>query len=125
MEKFEITGDKFLELQSTLNNECIEYLKKVTEEFDGRVNLVNEDYEYAGNEFVSCTYDGGNHPEYATNAFSNVYAVCSYPDGSLYLITEDTDEYPIDSITTLELYCICKYISDYKEILKGEDYLGY
>lgn len=125
MEKFEITGKKFLELQSTLNKECIEYLKKVVEEFDGRVNLVNEDYEYAGGEYVSCTYDGGNHPEYATNAFSNVYAVCSCPDGTLYLITEDTDEYPIDSITTLELYCICEYISKYKETLKGEDYLGY
>lgn len=80
--------------------------------------MVNSDNEFVDNDVVSCTYDGGNHPEYAANPFSIIYRVKLFGDDDIRLDIEDTDDYPLENISTLELYYLCLYISDNKEELK-------
>lgn len=80
--------------------------------------MVNSDNEFVDNDVVSCTYDGWNHPEYAANPFSITYRVKSFGDDDIRLDIEDTDDYPLENISTLELYYLCLYISDNKEELK-------
>lgn len=49
------------------------------------------------------TYDGGNHPEYAANPYSDVNGVY-LKNNEIYLHTEDCTTYPITSVTASELY---------------------
>ena len=121
MEKkdFEKTFEKVAELNKQLREECCDYLRKVLKENGNSIDLQSEDEDYA---IVCVTYDGGNHPEYAANPFSIIYGVKSFGDDDILLDIEDTDDYSIDNIRTLELYYLCLYISDHKEELKDAEY---
>lgn len=84
------------------NRELYETSEKVIREQLAKVpkqrTRINQD------EYPCCVvYDGGNHPEYASNAFSDV--ICVYiKDDKVYLETEDTDEYSIVNLSASELY---------------------
>ena len=118
MEKFKVIGKEIVERLAPLRKNCITFLKDILKEFNGVISLVNSDNEFVDNDVVSCTYDGGNHPEYAANPFSIIYRVKSFGDDDIRLDIEDTDDYPLENISTLELYYLCLYISDNKEELK-------
>ena len=51
-------------------------------------------------------YDGGQHPEYSSNVFSEVEGVF-IKDGKFYLEIEDDDEYPIERLSLNELKAVC------------------
>lgn len=51
-------------------------------------------------------YDGGNHPEYASNVFSEVNGVF-IKNGKWYLDIEDDSEYPIERLSLGELKSVC------------------
>ena len=118
MEKFKIIGKEVMKRLATLREDCTIFLKNTLKEFDGDITLVNSDGEFIDSDVVSCTYDGGNHPEYAANPFSIIYRLKSFGDDDIRLDIEDTDDYPLENISTLELYYLCLYISDNKEELK-------
>ena len=44
------------------------------------------------------SYDGGNHPEYASNCFSDVNSVY-IKDGKVYLDIEDASDYELENVT--------------------------
>lgn len=104
-EKFELIGEKMLVLQAKLRNECIEYLTRVLKENANHIEWNDE----VTDDCISVTYDGGNHPEYASNAFSVVYAI-NMDENGITLETEDCSAYDIDSVPVSELYELCDFV---------------
>ena len=83
-------------LERQIKKGCMEYIKAELEKHGNSIDLTETDG-------VCVMYDGGNHPEYASNAFSSVYSVFM-KDGDIYLETEDCSQYDIDSITLDNLF---------------------
>ena len=73
-------------------NKCLD---RALESHDNSIELNND-------APCSVAYDGGNHPEYASNCFSSVYAIFK-KDGHVYLDIEDCEEYDIDNLSINEL----------------------
>jgi len=113
------TGNRFMDLGRKLWDESLDYLKKLCEE-NGTINFEVLDI------CVAVTYDGGNHPEYASNAFSDVIDVHLDKNGNVELCTEDCYEYEVDRVCAAELYGVAMEIytalqydgRTYKEIEK-------
>lgn len=100
---------RYYNLSLKLTNHCRNFLSELLKANNGIIDW--EDVELPS--YVSVCYDGGNHPEYASNVFSEVYGVMLEDDGDIYLHIEDCEEYPISSITVDELYNICDFIDKY------------
>ena len=58
-------------MQGQVRKKCIEYLIRVLKEHNNELDWTDSDFEY----LVSCPYNGGGHPEYASNIFSTIYGV--------------------------------------------------
>ena len=104
---FDSISDTFAEIRT----ECEEYISSVLEEHGGSIDF--DDYE--PDYYVSVTYDGGNHPEYASNAFSVVNGVFINRRGVISLNIEDCSDYELEDINWEEVYDVANYI---KEIVK-------
>lgn len=92
---------------SEIRIESIEYLREVAKKNNGFFGLTQYDDDFGA---ICVTYDGGNHPEYASNAFSAVQTVKLDGD-KLVLETEDTDWYDTGNIETFELYGVASFIN--------------
>lgn len=108
MEKFEKTAKKLLKILPQLRQECVEFLKNKLKENNNKLSW--NSFEIS--EYVSVCYDGGNHPEYASNVFSSVEGVF-IDDDEIYLNIEDDDKYSIDNVNTKELLDVCSYIVEH------------
>lgn len=106
MEKIIEIWNKRFALDKQVKEGCMEYIKAELAKHNNTIDLTDTDG-------VSVMYDGGNHPEYASNAFSSVYSVFM-KDNSIYLETEDCSQYDIDSITLDNLFDVAFCI--YSEI---------
>lgn len=62
---------------------------------------------------ISVCYDGGNHPEYASNGCSMVKSIYINKNGKLSLDIEDDDDYAIDRCYYDEVFQIFDVIYDY------------
>lgn len=89
-----------------IRKESIKYLMEVVKENNGYFDLTEHD-DFG---LVCVTYDGGNHPEYASNAFSTVQVV-KLDEDKLVLETEDTDWYDTEDVETFELYGVACFIN--------------
>lgn len=104
----------FYRLSVEVRDECIAYLMKTLEENGNKINWRdNDDIQ----EYVTVSYDGGNHPEYASNLFSTVYGIELLPTNDIVFDIEDCDEYDLTSVPTMELIDICSFIDSYQEEL--------
>lgn len=83
------------ELDKKLQLNVTEYLKGLPFDEKGRFEF-DEDYQS-----VCVTYDGGNHPEYASNAFAYVMGVAKDKNGDIGLILDEEDFYPLDRISDI------------------------
>ena len=106
--KTEKKMDTIIPVIQEIRLESIRYLKEVTEKNNGYFDLTEYDDDYGS---VCVTYDGGNHPEYASNAFSTVQAV-KVEDDTLLFETEDTDWYDTDNVDTFELFGVASFIDE-------------
>ena len=99
-------------IRAEINKRCIAYLKRVLKKAENHsIDFYDEEHgEYIGGELVCVTYDGGNHPEYASNAFSNVNGIYLNERGQILLHTEDCDCYEIESITWDEVIYLADYV---------------
>lgn len=104
MEKkvFEQMADVYFESLRNLRKACIQYLNDVMED---KSSLDVSDLN------ATVVYDGGNHPEYASNAFSHVESVYK-EDGNIFLRIEDCKKYWLDDADTEGLYNLCSEISE-------------
>lgn len=99
-----------------LKEKCLSYLREQLEKVDGQyISFVDDEGEPIGSNSVCVTYDGGRHPEYASNAFSMVNGVyLKYHEGRketlIMLDTEDDDEYYIGNIEVGEIYGVASHL---------------
>jgi hypothetical protein len=107
------------ELQPKINEvkkNSLDYIKAELEKAeDNYISFLDEDGEPIGGDFVCVTYDGGHHPEYASNAFDMVKGVyLKYQEGRkeklIMLDTEDDDEYYIGNINWDEIFNVAQYL---------------
>lgn len=106
IEKFQGIAKEWFALGGELRKECVKFLTKTLKANDNRIEW--DDAELVCS--VCVTYDGGNHPEYASNAFSTVTAVNLKDNGDITLETEDTPEYCLENVSTAEVYDLCDFI---------------
>jgi hypothetical protein len=106
-EKADALYDGILQTHKDIRKNCETFLKKVLKEEGGSIDLT--DFE----SNISVTYDGGNHPEYASNAFSIVEGVYLDEKGNIVLQTEDCSEYPIENINWSEVYDVAAFVREY------------
>jgi hypothetical protein len=100
--------DSILPIQRKIREKSEKYLQMVLAEHDGKIDFDDYDPE----EFVSVPYDGGNHPEYASNCFSTVNGVFTDEKGHIYLNIEDCSEYPLTDVDWDDVYNIADYIEN-------------
>ena len=108
------------EIGRNLRKSCIDYIRWVLKGLDGEMIVLDPKSmdEEMQDEFQAVTvpYDGGNHPEYNSNCFSQVNA--AYLKGNdIYLDIDETDEYSIDNIDIQDVENIAelvKSIIDYQ-----------
>ena len=85
LEKFNQTEKEFREWNKKMRNASLIFIKAAVK--DNGDEIV---YDYENDESDSVVYDGGRHPEYASNAFSNVERLHLMGD-TLFVETEDAD----------------------------------
>lgn len=111
MKKVDELLNEITPIRREINKRCLAYLKRTLKKAENnRLDFYDEDGEAYGNQFVSVSYDGGRHPEYASNAFSSVNGIYLNDKGKIVLDTEDDDEYGIENITWDELVDVASYV---------------
>lgn len=105
--RFPKSVEKFYEAMRKVRKDCISYLEYVLQ-FYGTVKF---DFDY-DEQNISISYDGGNHPEYASNCYSTVYDVHRDRNGNICLEIEDSSDYDLDRVRTDDLVAICEAIQD-------------
>lgn len=123
----------FNKMLGDYRNVAKDYLKSLLEEH--KTILFN----YGGDnqeECVTISYDGGNHPEYASNVFSEVISVSLNNKGEVIFEIEDSCDYDINDVQTLDLFDAIYSINNYilpnfkerekyaKSLLRKKDYNG-
>ena len=104
---------KWAEIGRNLRKSCIDYIRGVLKGLDGEMIVLDPKSmdEEMQDEFQAVTvpYDGGNHPEYNSNCFSQVKA--AYLKGNdIYLDIDETDEYSIDNIDIQDVENIAELV---------------
>lgn len=97
-----------------LRRDLIKGINEICAKYDGgEINLGELQYDGVI-EPVSVVYDGGNHPEYASNAFSQVN--CVRTDGDEFAVDiDDANNYPCDNLSTDEICAIYEAVLAYDE----------
>ena len=108
MEKYQKTFEEITPLLKRMREECFEFLNRALSEHPNGFGL--KEFEDNSGVSVCVTYDGGNHPEYASNAFSQVLSVIKSNDGNVIFETED-DDIEADCLNTIEIVSVCDVIS--------------
>ena len=103
--------NKFYEWSRKARTAAENYLKEVLEKQpDKRIDF---DTEY-DDESISIIYDGGNHPEYASNVCSSVSSVFMDEESKdIILSIEDSPMYGIDRVDALDLLTVCEAVQSH------------
>lgn len=104
--------DRILPIQREIRTKSVRYLEFVLVEHDNKIDF----NDYDPQEWISVPYDGGNHPEYASNCFSTVNGIFFDERGNICLDIEDCSEYPLSDVNWDDVYNIADYIEN--QILK-------
>lgn len=105
-ESFEEASKKYyecVEIKRKIKEVSMETIKAVLSKADGNSVEIDED------NMMSVPYDGGNHPEYASNCYSRLNSVY-LKDGRIFLDIEDCDEYEIDRIDDDDVFAIAEVL---------------
>ena len=105
--KFQLVADEYFSVQGKLRKACYRYLKSILKKNGGRIDFDDDE-----DGRISVPYDGGNHPEYASNLYSVVYSVYFNEHGEILLNIEDDSEYYLDWVDTNHVYDLCDFIDN-------------
>ena len=107
--------DSKLEDLAVVRNELYKEALKVINDFVSKQpeKIVMLDDDPEDRYSISVCYDGGNHPEYASNGCSMVKSVYINKDGELSLDIEDDNNYTIDRCYCDEVFEIFDVIYNY------------
>ena len=103
---FQETMDAWIVMNSKLYNDCKEYIINALKDEPEQQIIFDRTYN---DEYVTVSYDGGNHPEYDSDCFADVYAV-KLIDGEVYLDLEYNSKYSIDRINAEHLYDVADMV---------------
>ena len=122
MRHYKELAESYFEVSRNLQKSCIEHIKGILNNVEGK--KLSWDYdtldEY-GLDPISMGYDGGNHPEYASNMFSNVEGVRLSDNDDIIINLEDGEMY-IDYIyNVVELYDLCDFLDCFVASMNGEN----
>lgn len=114
----EMVYDRSVEVK----NSCEDYLKVMLEKEDKKkISFIDGDGDPYFGDVLYVEYDGGSHPEYAANPFSQVRAIYLNEKGKLVVDIEDCSDYEFDRLTWEDAYSVASYAYDlYKEWEIGE-----
>lgn len=98
--------DSIIPVQQDIRKKCETYIKMVLKENNGSLDCTESE------NMISVTYDGGNHPEYASTAFSMVEGISLDENDNIILQIEDCSEYPIQNINWDEVFDVAAFIHD-------------
>lgn len=99
--------EEFYEAQRKFRSELCRFIKDFLNKRGGRYYFSEDPWGYS----VYISYDGGNHPEYASNCFSEVYGIFLH-DERICFETEDTECYPEDYVPTIELDGVAEVLEE-------------
>jgi hypothetical protein len=103
-------------VREEIRKRCISYLRRVLKNRESlSINFYTNNGDAIDDLYVTVSYDGGRHPEYASSAFSNVNCVYINDKGRIVLDIDDCEEYEIENITFDELYALSEFV--YKHAL--------
>ena len=98
--------DSIIPIQQDIRKKCETYIKMVLKENNGSLDCTESE------NVISVTYDGGNHPEYASTAFSLVEGISLDENDNIILQIEDCSKYPIQNINWDEVFDVAAFIHD-------------
>ena len=98
--------DSIIPVQQDIRKKRETYIKMVLKENNGSLDCTESE------NMISVTYDGGNHPEYASSAFSMVEGISLDENDNIILQIEDCSEYPIENINWNEVFDVAAFIHD-------------
>jgi len=99
------TGSEYEAISRKLRTQCLNYLKRQIK----KNGVIEMDTEALDVPYM--TYDGGNKPEYNSNAFSQVYGVSLNDKGIVCFSCEDEDEVPEYRMDTQDIYGIANFVA--------------
>ena len=99
------TGEEYEAISRKLRKQCLNYLKKQIKEHG------DIDIDIEASDGLCMTYDGGNHPEYNSNAFSLVQGVSLNDKGIVCFSCEDEDNILECRVDTQDIYGIASYVA--------------
>lgn len=101
-------------IRSQIAKKCTAYLKRELKKAENNnIEFFDDNGGAIDDLYVTVSYDGGRHPEYASNAFSNVNSVYLNKKGRVVLDIDDCDEYEIENLTFDELYAVAEFVCDH------------
>ena len=120
MRNFQKTADKIANAKLTLEKECAEFIQNVLKawggdgfDFSAIQRVLNYDDAY-----VTVVYDGGRHPEYNSNAFSEVELVHLNNEKSIIQFdTEDEEDCDIVRFDVDGIYAVADAMVDCINVL--------
>lgn len=117
IETFDNLCVELCEAKGAIRNHCISMLKEICNRTDSKkINLekmINFLYD-EGSPTPVFSYDGGNHPEYASNMYSDVEGFELNENNILVFTIEDSDYYEICRVLTDDLIELCEIIIEYE-----------
>jgi len=108
MEKFQTIAEEWLSTQRKLRNECIKFLKKVLKKNGNHLEWDDSELDSS----VCISYNGGGHPEYASNCFSTLIGINMDENGNITFDIEDCSGYELCDVPTDELYDVCDFVDN-------------
>ena len=115
--KFQRLADNYFSTGASLRSACMAYIKKVLKENNNEISWNIDEVE---DNILTVTYDGGNHPEYASTMASVVERI--YVDnGKLYFDLEDESQYSFDRIVVNDLMWVCEDIMNNLENIEEDE----
>lgn len=119
MEKYRQLGAEVLKQQEELRKESEKFIiKALYDHLKGEGTLVFEDdvMEEKDVDAISVSYNGGAHPEYASNCFSMLEGITlSNEKGKyeIYLLIEEDGDYPLEELSDMEVYNVAYFLEEY------------
>lgn len=110
MKAFEKTFEVWCNINSQLYHQSLRFIKRALKKEINQCITLDSDYN---EENVCVVYDGGNHPEYYANPFSQVNRVY-LKDGDIYLDTDDAEGYDITNINAESVCNIAIAVKSYQ-----------
>jgi hypothetical protein len=117
IEKFDNLCTELSNAKRAVRNQCIDMLKEIcnrTESKEISLDKMNNFLLDGGLANPVFCYDGGNHPEYASNMYSAVEGFELKGDKLVFTI-EDSDSYDITRVLTDCLIELCDAIVEYEK----------